>query len=278
MIIKNVCTYLAPVLGLIMLASSCQKMDRPVLGEFPVDINPPGGPLKFYAALDGSDVDSIRATFGSPTDATYTPGASGQAYKGSATSFIKYPASNDFKNSTSFTIAFWMKSPDPAAGIGAQFLFAQATSTDIWTKSDIFLLMEDGGQSNGGKAALKFYLLDQWLEFVGDYRIAGILNDQWHHLAFVYDESSSKLTTYVDGAALTGLPADKTDVKKDGNPRGAVDLSNSTGFVIGGPGHLAVGATPDGWMVNYRGELDQFRLYGTALSASEISSLFANKL
>ena len=276
--IKNLCTYLASTLTLVMLMSSCQKMDRPALGEFPVDANPPGGPLKFYAALDGSDVDSIRATFGVATNATYTPGANGQAYKGSETSFIKYPASNDFKNSTSFTIAFWMKTPNPPAGIGAQFLFAQATSTDIWTKSDIFLLMEDGGLSNGGKAAMKFYLLDQWLEFVGDYRIPGILDDQWHHLAFVYDEGSSKLTTYVDGAALTGLPADKTNVLKDGNPRGPVDLTASTGFVIGGPGHLAVGATPDGWMVNYRGELDQFRLYGEPLSASEISTLFMNKL
>ena len=115
------------------------------------------------------------------------------------------------------------------------------------------------------------------MEFVGDYRIKNILNDQWHHLAFVYNSTTSKLTTYVDGAALTGLPANKTDIVKNGAPRGAVDLSKSSALVIGGPAHLATGATPDGWMVNYRGAIDQFRMYGTALSAAEVANLFNNK-
>ena len=38
-------------------------MDRPVLGNYVKDANPPGGPLKFYTAFDGVDVDSIRANF-----------------------------------------------------------------------------------------------------------------------------------------------------------------------------------------------------------------------
>lgn len=262
----------------VIVMAGCQKMDRPELADdFARDTNPPGGPLKFFAALDGSAVDSIRATFGDPVNATYAAGASGQGYKGSATSYIKFPSSNDFRNSTSFTIAFWMKSPNPPAGIGAQFVFAQATSTDIWTRSDIFLLMEDAGQSNNGLAALKFYLLDQWLEFIGDYRIP-ILDDQWHHLAFVYDETTSKLTTYVDGQALTGLPANRTNIMSGGNPRGAADLSKSTGLIIGGPGHHATGATPDGWMVNYRGELDQFRMYDKPLTAAEVGELFSKRM
>lgn len=267
-----------PVLAAAALVTGCQKMDKPELGSYPKDTNPPGGPLKFYAAFNGSEVDSIRANFGSQTKGSYVAGVSGQAFQGAADAFISYPSANDFKQSSSFSIAFWMKSPAPAAGIGAQFLFAQATTTDIWTKADIFLLMEDGGQSNTTDgAALKFYLLDQWLEFVGDYRIKNILNDQWHHLAFVYNSSTSKLTTYVDGAALTGLPANKTDVVKSGAPRGAVDLSKSSSLVIGGPAHLATGATPDGWMVNYRGAIDQFRLYGTALTGAEVAGLFNGK-
>ena len=265
-------------MGLSVVFAQCQKMDRPELAaDFPKDTNPPGGPLKFYAAFDGGEVDSIRATFGSPVNANWSQGVSGQAYKGGATSYIKYPSANDFRNATSFTYSFWFKSPNPPAGIGAQFVFAQATSTDIWTKSDIFLLMEDGGQSNNGLGAFKFYILDQWLEFVGDHRIP-VLNDQWHHFAFVYDETTSKLTTYVDGAALTNLPSNKTDVKNGGNPRGAVNLKNSTGLVIGGPGHHHTGATPDGWMANFRGELDQFRVYSRPLSAAEVGELFTKKM
>lgn len=268
------------IIGLVALSlgmAACQKMDKPALGNYPKDTSVPGGPLKFYAAFDGINADSVRATFGNPKNVTYTAGVNGQAYQGSADTYLAYAAANDWKKSTSATIAFWMKSPEPAAGIGAQFLFSQATSTDIWTKADVFLLMEDGGQSNGGKMAAKFYLFDQWLEFVGDHRINGVLDDQWHHLAFVYDETTSKLTTYVDGAALTGLPSNKTDVKKNGNPRGALDLSKATGFVVGGPAHHASGATPDGWMVNYRGQLDQFRLYSSALSATEVAALFNDR-
>lgn len=267
-----------PALVIAALATGCQKMDKPELGNYPKDTNPPGGPLKFYAAFDGTEVDSIRANFGSQTNGTYVAGVSGQAFMGSADAFISYPSANDFKQSSSFTIAFWIKTPPPPPGIGAQFFFSQATTTDIWTKADIFLLMEDGGQSNATDgAALKFYLLDQWLEFVGDYRIKNILDDQWHHLAFVYNSTASKLITYIDGAELTGLPANKTDIVKNGTPRGAVDLSKASALVIGGPAHLATGATPDSWMVNYRGAIDQFRMYGTALSAAEVSGLFNGK-
>ena len=61
------------VLLLLIAAAGCDKTDRPELGAYPVDANPPGGPLKFYAAFDGittnplmNAVDSIRANF--PSD------------------------------------------------------------------------------------------------------------------------------------------------------------------------------------------------------------------
>ena len=52
------------VLAFVIAIASCQKLTRPALGDYPKDSNPPGGPLKFYAAMDGSSVDSIRANFG----------------------------------------------------------------------------------------------------------------------------------------------------------------------------------------------------------------------
>ena len=268
------------VLAAAIVITGCQKMNKPELaGDFPRDTNPVGGPLKFFTAFDGIGYDSVRATFGQTVNAAYSTGVSGKGYKGGDKSYIKYASSNDWNKSTSFTIAFWMKSPNPPAGIGAQFFFTQATSTDIWTKADIFLLMEDGGQSNGGKAAMKFYMLDQWMEFVvdgaTDWRLP-ILDDQWHHLAFTYNETASKLTVYRDGVAIEA-DAKRSNVLKNGAPRGAFDLTKGTGFIIGGPGALATGGTPDSWMVNYRGELDQFRLYGEALNSTAIMDLFSKK-
>ena len=61
--------------ALIIASGSCSKKTRPVLGDFPKDADPhfplfPGGPLKFYAAFNGSStdklmnaVDSVRANF-----------------------------------------------------------------------------------------------------------------------------------------------------------------------------------------------------------------------
>ncbi len=49
---KNTIKLVASFLMIILIGASCQKLARPVLGDYPKDANPPGGPLKFYAALD----------------------------------------------------------------------------------------------------------------------------------------------------------------------------------------------------------------------------------
>src|SRR5438045_3752742 len=87
--------------GLVFM--SCQKMDHPELGDYPKDTNPPGGPLKFFAAFDGSTddplrngVDSIRANFPASNTATFDDGVSGKSYAGSETAFAQYSGANDF--------------------------------------------------------------------------------------------------------------------------------------------------------------------------------------
>lgn len=270
----------------VCLAVSCQKMTRPAMGDYTRDTNPPGGPLKFFAAFDGGDVDSIRATFGTPKNATYTTGISGKAYKGGLNSNIVYAAANDFDKVSSFTVAFWMKKRPHDSN--AEFLFALPTTSGIWHKSEMFMLIEDKNQSSGDSMATKILIHDQWFEFVNptggadptgtlDYRLANMLNGQWHHMAIVYDEKTSKLTVYTDGVARTGLPSNRTDVKDGSAPLGPVKFTNVSKFVIGGPAHIGLGASPDGWMANYSGELDQFRLYGIALTAAEVNNLFTTK-
>ena len=119
---------------------------------------------------------------------------------------------------------------------------------------------------------------DQWFEFTktatADTRMSKVLNNQWHHLAFVFDSASAVLTPYVDGTALANLPA---GFGKFGNNGGVLNLSNSAGIVIGGPGHYANGKKPDSWMGNFDGAIDQFRLYGAALSAADVSALYGSK-
>lgn len=255
--------------------AACQKIDRPIMGDYPPDTNPPGGPLKFYAAMDGSSVDSIRANFGTNTDVEFVDGVSSEAMDASADGHVVYPSANDFGKSASFTIAFWMKKAGPnPAGAGTAFTFGLATSTDIWTAQNIFLEFEDAGQSTADSAACKFYLMDQWFEFVNNKRIPHVLDGNWHHFAFVYDATNSTLTPYVDGSVPANLP---DGFGKFTNNGGIVDLSSSSGLVVGGPGHYSIGKTPDSWMGNFNGSIDQFRMYGVALSAQEVADLYNGK-
>lgn len=262
---------------LAMALGSCQKMNRPELAsDYPKDSNPPGGPLKFYAAFDNANVDSVRANFGQNVNATYVDGIKGKAMNAGANGYIKYGSANDFKLSTSFTVSFWMKKngPNPAGG-GTSFVFGLATTVDIWHAHDIFMEIEDGGQSTATDAAAKFHIRDQWFEFTGTKKMAGILNNQWHHIVFSFDQSTSKLTTYIDGAVPNNLPTGFDNYTFNG---GKADLTKAAGLVIGGPGHWSIGKTPDSWMGNFNGAIDQFRLYGKALTQAEVMTLYNGKL
>src|SRR6266498_4470740 len=89
--------------GLLIIAiglafMGCKKLDRPPLGDYPKDANPPGGPLKFYTAFDGTTtnklmnaVDSIRANFPSVNPFTSIQGVEGKAVQGVDQKAILYP-------------------------------------------------------------------------------------------------------------------------------------------------------------------------------------------
>jgi len=132
------------ILGISLGIMACQKMSRPALGNYPKDTNPPGGPLKFYASMNGGNVDSIRAVFGTDVGVTYVDGVSGKAMQADAGGHIVYPSANDWKTSTSLTVAFWISKAGPnPGGSGTAFAFGVGTSKTIWTYQDMFLEFED---------------------------------------------------------------------------------------------------------------------------------------
>ena len=278
--------YIATITAVCFLYFSCQKMERPKLGNFPRDSNPPGGPLKFYVAFDGTTadplmnaVDSIKANFPSSNPLVPVAGITGKAVKGvpAKDKAIRYNSANDFANSTSWSIAYWMKNV-PATDGEPEFHFS-LSSKDYWHESGLFLLVEKGGPDPGnsttGLMACKLAIEDNWVEFVGADRIPGLLNNQWHHLVFVYDAADSKVRAYVDGI----LKVTSSPVIRNGAPRGAKPFSNINNLVVGGWNkHGNVSGPGDGWIHSYSGEMDQFRLYGKALTASEVLALFNSKL
>lgn len=261
----------------------CQKKDRPGLSNFPQDTNPPGGPLKFYAAFDGTTsnalmngVDSIKATFPADNPLALADGVNGKAIVGEPGKFVKYAKPNDWAAlSKSFTISFWEKkngqTKNNIGTNGPEYPFSFKSSNGHWSGGNMFLLIEG---DNAG-AAVKFVAVDKpmgdnWFTWEGGNTIPGLLDNQWHHIAITYDAASSSLTLYVDGAVNPNIA--KWGTHGDIN----IDDSKISEFRIGaGPGTSY--ATDDWLSSTWKGSLDQFRFYNTVLSPTEIAALHTNK-
>ena len=284
--------FLVPTAAVLMAIVSCQKMERPALGDYPQDYTTvPTTPLRFFASFDSSapehsqinkrfrDSISDYPSFFPSSNVKVAPGVAGTAVSGGN---LVYNNANDWGMSSSFTVAFWEKNNVPQTE--PEWLFT-LPSKDGWTASNFTAFVEHkGGGSTSTDAVVKLIWgvdADQWFEFTaGNGKMPGnLLNNEWHHMAFVYDETTSKLTYYVDGVALTGLPPVLTDVKKGGSPRGPAQFVNPTGFVVGGwSKHGGFGGSTDSWIQTWKGGLDQFRLYNKVLSATEIAALYNSRM
>ena len=268
-------TFIKKAFGIAIISLAfigCQDMDRPELGDYPKDANAPGGPLKFYVAFDGTTtnslmnaVDSVRAKFPTDNPLEFPEGISGKGVKGKGGTprkFVSYAKPNDFvANSASFTIAFWSKHGPPTQ---TEIVFSIVVP-DTEFNANMFCVFE----GTAAAPIVKFHVDEQpvknWFEWLGNQKIPGLYDGQWHHLAFVYDASKSGMTLYKDGVAFAfRLWFNHGDLKlKD---------EKVSGFTIGGGGNTAIG-----WMNSWTGDLDQFRMYGKALTVAEINELYTKK-
>jgi Concanavalin A-like lectin/glucanases superfamily len=264
----------AMVVGLTIV--SCDKVNHPALGNYPKDTNPPGGALKFYAALDGSAVDSIRANFGVDNNTSYVAGVSGKAvqFDGSKNGFVSFPSANDFGSSTSFSISFWINitlaQKDNAHAVG---ILAFANSSNFWGNATFYA--DNNAKSPSDSMDLKIHFNapgngDDW-NFAG-YNFANawphMYDGQWHQVGFTYDATAKTGTVYRDG------------VQFDQKTGQSIAFENSSQVILGGY-QEAAGVVDkysnNTWMAGFPGMMDQVRFYGTALSASDMAALFANK-
>ncbi|MBK8086769.1 MAG: LamG domain-containing protein [Chitinophagaceae bacterium] len=271
------------VISVLTLIASCQKMKKPGLGDYPVDANVPGGPLKFYTAFDGATtdalmnaVDSIRATFASDNPFTSVAGISGKAVQGVNKKFIKYAKPNDWAvTAKSFTIAYWYKkngqTTNNTGTNGPEYPLSFKSSNGHWSGANLFIIME----GNNAACAIKVEVVDKtgadnWFTWEGGNTIAGLLDNNWHHIALVYSAATSGMTLYVDGIANAIVP--KWGTHGDIN----IDDSKISEMRIGcGPG---TGYDTDDWLSSsWKGSLDQFRMYNTALTGAEVMVLVTGK-
>lgn len=278
-----------------LLFSACQKMKKPGLGDYPKDVNPPGGPLKFYAAFDGTTtnplmngVDSIRANFPSDNPLASTDGVAGKGIQGAAKKYIKYPSFNEWSTSSSFSVSVWFKkngqTTNNVGGNGPEYIFSlrAAEGSYHWSNAVMFLFLE----GNNAACAVKTMCVspsvatnpnsspsDNWFTWENSQTIAGLLNDQWHHMVIVYDATNSTMKLYIDGVANANI--------KSWGGHGAIRLANTKigEYRVGrGPRNDDEGDGEGGWLQSsFKGKMDQLRFYGTALTAAEVTTLFNSK-
>jgi hypothetical protein len=268
------------IMMVLVVGVGCKKTTRPALGDYPADADPrfplyPGGPLKFYAAFNGitanplmNAVDSIRANFPADNPLASIAGVNGKGIQGNGTKAIKYASANDFNKAKSCTISLWVNN---TVNPNTELYFSLA-SKDYWHESAAFLLVENAAID---KCTFKFALQDHWVEYTGQSFTKPLFNGQWHHLAFTYDGTTSTVKVYYDGAEVPLPPGAAANFAGVGN----LTLGNATNLVVGGWNkHAGLSGPTDSWINGFTGKMDQFRLYGTALTATEVLALYNSKL
>lgn len=259
------------ILLITLAIAACQKMDRPALGDYPKDTNPPGGPLKFYAALDGVSVDSIRANFATDNDVSYVDGVRGKAAKFDVAKrgYILYPSANDFGSQANFSVSVWINAGTTALKdhVNADGILAFGKSSDFWGN---FTLFVDHETSTSDSMVLKAVIGGNFITYEGATgRIPKMYDNNWHHLVFTYNHATAEYIFYLDGKQY-----DKRTVKD-------IAFKDASVMVIGGfqqAGNVQGNYADNTWMSPFPGAIDQVRLYGTVLSASDVAGLYSGKM
>ncbi len=262
--------------------SSCQKLERPELGELILDPPPPPLTLlnsKSYWHFNESarDTGEFRLIT-TAKNVSYVQGVTeGHAAQIGPDGYLLVTNVNDgLKSPGSLTVAFWMNGVGPVQG-GAQGLFAISNSTQFWGNFEMFLENLD----NGAEAFLKLHMLnsgapngvgEEWTEV----KIPNALN-KWTHIAVTYNAANSQLTIYADGQP-TGI---NQKVLSGGN-YGPLQFANVTGLVLGSFAFQTTPSLtnhgPETWAKSFNGAFDQFRIFTTALTPAEVNNLYTNKL
>jgi len=255
--------------------SACQKMERPAMNIIPDDTARLNGPLQLFLSFEDSPIDSIHEAKGNAQGASYVEGVKGKAYKGSTTGQIQYANAGKLAEMTSFTVAFWMNTEKHTGG--GQAICMMPNTSDFW--GNLFAVVEENNNPTDNTMLFKFNFAGNWIEFNGNNGLNRLpdMYGKWHHLAFSYDETTSKFAAYLDGEKMA-LPAAVTDRKNGDAPLGKLSFKDVSQFVIGGyQQHIGIQGDAQEWMLHYTGMLDQFRVYTNAISDEEVKALYTNK-
>lgn len=252
----------------------------PVEGGFVNSDEIQAAALVAYFPFEGTVDDKKGGVTGGTASGitSFVEGRKGKAYQGSNNGFIGYTNPGPIAGLTSYTVSLWINTAKHDGGAQGVFTLAKQDGS-FWGN---FFMMIEGNNSSENKMFMKLHMekntapfVEHWIEPFGDFRPDDMYN-AWRHIVWTYDAATSKAGLYVNGQKRT-LPPGAEDRKADGagTPLGGLNFKAATRFVIGGFQNQ-LGApfnSPEPWMLNYTGKLDELRIYNKVLTAQEVSAL-----
>lgn len=251
------------------LFTSCYKEFNPKSYAPPFTINgftsvkaiKPGN-LVGYWAFEGSYIDSVSKTVATGVGTSFVNGFEGQALKGALKGYVIGDVSNDIAKMHSFTVSYWINTPINAVGTVGTVCISR--TDDFWGNLDMYY--ENGGTATS--AIFKTHVNNNGISAVATARISKPW-DTWMNVTVTYDETTSSITTYINGSSI--------GVFKQAN-FGPLTFQNATNIIFGTsqfqttPGIGTAGGTQT-WASYLTGMMDEVRIYNAVLTPLEISSM-----
>lgn len=221
------------------------------------------GSLVGYWAFDGSYIDSISKTAATGVGTSFAGGFKGQAFQGGDKAYVISDLPNAIKNMTSFTIDYWIKSPQNTTGILAPVVISR--TDQFWGALDMFY--ENGSTSTSGN--LKVHYNGQSEVWFTNGNITNPWNS-WVNIALTYDAATSTFTLYQGGNKVASQTA--AGLGNLAFPATATKIIFGTEQFQTTPS-LGTAGGAQGWAAYLTGLMDEVRIYNKALTAGDLQAL-----
>jgi hypothetical protein len=284
---KNIIIAGIGTMAVVFVLSSCQKgfdaksyaPKRP-LPKFDgyansKDIQP--GALVAYWPFNGDLKDSLSSVVGVGTGTSFGDAVKGKGLIATGNSYVIVNTPDAVKSLTDFTISVWVKMP---LNTGAAGIVSVSHTSNFWGNFDIFF--DNGGNATTGQLKVHVFnnagLADapnngSSNAWEGSYAVTNPW-DKWTHIAVTYTghytDSTSVVKVYYNGASAG------TNEVKGFAP---LDWSKAGPMIFGTlqfqtTPSLTTGSGAQGWAAPVNGNIDQVRVYNTALTSSQIDGLY----
>jgi hypothetical protein len=221
------------------------------------------GSLVGYWAFDGSYIDSVSKTAATGVGTSFTGGFKGQALQGADKGYVISDLPNAIKNLTSFTINYWLKTPN-TSGIITPITISRADQ--FWGALDMFY--ENGGRTDN-TANLKVHYNGQSEVWFTN----GFISNPWSgwiNIALTYDAASSTFKLFQGGNEVASQTA--AGLGNLAFPANAAKIIFGTSQFQTTPS-LGTAGGAQSWAGYLTGQMDEVRIYNKALTASDLQAL-----